>query len=346
MQPKSRLRPDESGTVMLSPTALNIVVFLLAAASTGGLLYAAFYARLVGDRQSAQRLVAVAEGHHSGPTESKAGAGNRKRSLDVVLREIEEKQRAKRRASPTLSVRIRQAGLSWSKTTYYALCLAAGLLSFLVVFAGFRLGVLAALGFGIAGGLLLPHFYVNFMRARRFKRFSAEFANAMDVIVRGLKSGLPLADCMKIIATEAQEPVRSEFKAIIEDQAMGMPSDEAVQRLPQRIPVAEASFFAIVIAIQSRTGGSLSEALGNLSTVLRERKKMQAKIKAMSSEAKSSAGIIGALPVFVTGAIYVTTPDYIGLLFTTTSGNIILAVSGFWMLMGILVMRKMINFDF
>jgi Flp pilus assembly protein TadB len=155
-----------------------------------------------------------------------------------------------------------------------------------------------------AGGLLLPHFYVNFMRARRFKRFSAEFANAMDVIVRGLKSGLPLADCMKIIAAEAQEPVRSEFKAIIEDQAMGMPSDEAVQRLPQRMPVAEASFFAIVIAIQSRTGGSLSEALGNLSKVLRERKKMQAKIKAMSSEAKSSAGIIGALPVFVTGAIY------------------------------------------
>jgi tight adherence protein B len=164
--------------------------------------------------------------------------------------------------------------------------------------------------------------------------------------VRGLKAGLPLGDCMKIIAAEAQEPVTSEFRAVIEDQAMGMPVDEAVQRMPVRIPVAEASFFAIVITIQSRTGGSLAEALGNLSKVLRERKKMRAKIVAMSSEAKSSAGIIGALPVFVTGAIYFTTPDYIALLFTTSAGNIILAVSGFWMLMGILVMRKMINFDF
>jgi tight adherence protein B len=163
---------------------------------------------------------------------------------------------------------------------------------------------------------------------------------------RGLKAGLPLADCMKIIAAEAQEPVKGEFRAIIEDQAMGMPTDEAVQRMPGRMPVAEASFFAIVITIQSRTGGSLSEALGNLSKVLRERKKMRAKIVAMSSEAKSSAGIIGALPVFVTAAIYITTPDYIGLLFTTSTGNIVLAVSGFWMLMGILVMRKMINFDF
>jgi tight adherence protein B len=346
MRPKSRPRPDESGPVMLSPTALQIAIVLLAAGSTAGVLLSLLYPYLAGDRQSAQRLAAVAEGHHSARTGSKSGAGNRKRSLDDVLREIEEKQRVKRRASPTLSVRIRQAGLSWSKTTYYALCLAAGLLSFLVVFAGFGLGVLPALGFGFTGGLLLPHSYVNFTRARRFKRFSAEFANAMDVIVRGLRSGLPLADCMKIIAAEAQEPVRSEFKAIIEDQAMGMPSDEAVQRLPGRVPVTEASFFAIVIAIQSRTGGSLSEALGNLSKVLRERKKMQAKIKAMSSEATASAGIIGALPVFVTGAIYFTTPDYIGLLFTTTPGNIILAVSGFWMLMGILVMRKMINFDF
>ncbi|HUF45336.1 MAG TPA: type II secretion system F family protein, partial [Aestuariivirgaceae bacterium] len=247
---------------------------------------------------------------------------------------------------PTLMTRIRQAGLGWSKSTYLAVCLGSGVSSFLLALAGLGLFWPAALGFGVAGGLLLPHFYVSYKRKGRFKRFTAEFANAMDIIVRGLRAGLPLADCMKIIASEAQEPVKSEFTAIIEDQAMGMAVDEAVQRLPQRVPVAEASFFAIVITIQSRTGGSLSEALGNLSKVLRERKKMQHKIKAMSSEAKASAGIIGALPVFVTGAIYVTSPDYISLLFTTSPGNIILAVAGFWMLIGILVMRKMINFDF
>jgi tight adherence protein B len=292
------------------------------------------------------RRQAIFGGPKGAPGRSRPGDSRRKRSLEDVLIEIEEKQRAKQQAKPTLITRIRQAGLRWSKSTYYMVCGGAGVASFLAASAILSQGILPALGFGIAAGLLLPHFYVNRKRAGRFMKFTEEFANAMDVIVRGLKAGLPLGDCMKIIAAEAQEPVKSEFKAIIEDQAMGMPIDEAVQRLPNRMPVTEAMFFAIVITIQSRTGGSLSEALGNLSKVLRERKKMRAKIKAVSSEAKASAGIIGALPVFVTAAIWVTSPDYISLLFTTTAGNFILAGAGFWMLIGILVMRKMINFDF
>lgn len=330
---------------MLSPLVMQIAAFVLAAGCTGGLLTAVFYPRLAGDRRTDTRRQAIIDGIRHGQPGAKPDS-HRKRSLEDVLHEIEEKQRSKQTVKPSLAARMRQAGLSWTKSTYYAVCAGAGLASFTVAVLFMELSALVALGFGIAGGLLLPHFYVNFKRNRRFKQFTEEFANAMDIIVRGLKAGLPLADCMKIIAAEAQEPVRGEFRAVIEDQAMGMPVDEAVQRMPVRMPVAEASFFAIVITIQSRTGGSLSEALGNLSKVLRERKKMRAKIVAMSSEAKSSAGIIGALPVFVTGAIYFTTPDYIALLFTTSAGNIILAVSGFWMLMGILVMRKMINFDF
>ena len=335
---------------MLSPSAMQIAMFVLAAASAAAIVVAAFYPWFARDRQTEMRRQAIAEGLRSasdgGKSGNKSGGSNRKRSLEEVLREIEEKQRVKQRAKPTLMMRIRQAGLSWSKSTYLAVCIGAGVSSLLFAVAMLSLFWPAALGFGVAGGLLLPHFYISHLRKGRFKRFTAEFANAMDIIVRGLKSGLPLADCMKIIASEAAEPVKSEFTAIIQDQAMGVPVDEAVQRMSTRMPVTEASFFAIVIAIQTRTGGSLSEALGNLSKVLRERKKMEAKIKAMSSEAKSSAGIIGALPVFVTGAIYVTTPDYIALLFTTGAGNVILAISGFWMLMGILVMRKMINFDF
>ena len=330
---------------MLTPLAMQIAVFMLAAACTGGLLTAAFYPRLTRDRRTESRRQAIVEGSKAGKA-GKSGDGQRKRSLEEVLREIEEKQKAKQRTKPTLIVRIRQAGLGWTKSTYYSVCAGAGIASFFAAYAGLGLTLLTALGFGISGGLLLPHFYVNFKRNGRFKRFTAEFANAMDVIVRGLKAGLPLADCMKIIAAEAQEPVRGEFRAVIEDQAMGMPADEAVQRMPVRMPVTEANFFAIVIAIQSRSGGSLSEALANLSKVLRERKKMKSKIKAMSQEAKSSAGIIGIMPVFVTGAIYMTSPDYIGLLFTTAPGNMILIGAGFWMLIGILVMRKMINFDF
>ncbi len=166
------------------------------------------------------------------------------------------------------------------------------------------------------------------------------------MFVRGVKAGLPLIDCLKVIAREAQEPVRSEFQAIVEDQTLGMPISDAVARFPERIPLAETNFFAIVITIQARTGGSLAEALSNLSKVLRDRRKMDAKIRAMSAEAKASAGIIGSLPIVVAILVYLTSPDYIMLLFQTTTGNIVLAGSALWMLMGIMVMRKMINFDF
>jgi tight adherence protein B len=324
---------------------MQIAVFVLAAGCTGGLLTAVFYPRLAGDRQTNTRRQAIMEGLRSGQAGAKPDS-HRKRSLEDVLREIEAKQREKTESQADAGGAHPPGGPGWSKSTYLAFAPARALrpspwqsCSWACI-RWWRSGSASPAGCCCRTSTSISS------ASRRFKRFTEEFANAMDIIVRGLKAGLPLADCMKIIAAEAQEPVKGEFRAVIEDQAMGMPADEAVQRMPGRMPVAEASFFAIVIAIQSRTGGSLSEALGNLSKVLRERKKMRAKIVAMSSEAKSSAGIIGALPVFVTGAIYFTTPDYIALLFTTSAGNIILAVSGFWMLMGILVMRKMINFDF
>ena len=198
---------------------------------------------------------------------------------------------------------------------------------------------------GIVAGLLLPHLFLKFRRKRRLKQFSAEFPNAIDIIVRGIQAGLPLVDCLKVVATESQEPVKSEFQAMVEDQALGMPLDEAVQRLPERVPLPEANFFAIVIAIQSRTGGTLSEALGNLSNVLRERKKMREKVQAVSGEAKASAVITGALPVVVGGLLYLTSPNYISLLFTTDIGKVVLAACALSMLAGTLVMRKMINFE-
>jgi tight adherence protein B len=206
--------------------------------------------------------------------------------------------------------------------------------------------VIPTVGFGLSGGVLIPHFFVNWKRKRRLHQFSNEFPNAVDVIVRGVKAGLPLVDCLKVISHEAQDPVCGEFQEIVEDQTLGMPLADAVGRLPERIPLPEASFFAIVVAIQSRTGGSLSEALSNLSKVLRDRKKMAGKIRAMSAEAKSSAGIIGSLPIVVGILVYFTSPDYIMLLFTTFGGKIVLACSAFWMFIGIMVMRKMINFDY
>lgn len=314
---------------------LSLVIFslisLLGACSVGGLLLAVLYPRLTAGAALDRRL-----GHVSAT-----------RTVDVSLREAEGKLKlkAQSRANPPLLVRMRQGNLSWSKKTYYLVCVAIGIAAFLLILTATGLGAFSAAGFGAAAGLLLPHLYVKIKRDRRFKRFAAEFPNALDVIVRGIKAGLPLVDCLKIIATETQEPVKREFKVLIEDQTLGMPLADAVQRLPDRMPLTEASFFAIVVAIQSRTGGSMAEALGNLSKVLRERKKLKGKIQAMSGEAKASALIIGLLPLIVIGLLYATSPAYIALLFTTQTGHIVLAACGLLMAAGTLVMRKMINFD-
>ncbi len=326
---------------------LPLLVFLLVASSFGALLMAAFYPQ-ISKSSAVDRRVERLSTSGLATRKSSAGERARKRSVEETLLEAAERQKAKakRRPKPTLLVRMRQAQLGWSKNTYYLYCGVAGLVCFAIVRVMTALGTFPAAGFGITGGLLIPHFYVSFRRSRRFNRFAEEFPNALDVIVRGVKSGLPVVDCIKIIAAEAQEPVRAEFKAVVDDQTMGMPLEEAVERLPERVPLPEASFFAIVIGMQTQTGGSLSEALGNLSKVLRERKKMKAKIKAVSSEAKASAGIIGVMPVMVGGMVYLTSPQYIALLFTTGVGNIVLAACAVWMAIGSLIMRKMINFNF
>jgi tight adherence protein B len=207
-------------------------------------------------------------------------------------------------------------------------------------------GPLAALGLGFAAGVGAPRWALIYLKRRRENLFIDRFPDAIDVVVRGIKSGLPLGDSLRVIATESPEPVRTEFRLVLETQAIGLPLGEACGKLFERMPLPEANFFAIVITIQQKSGGNLSEALGNLSRVLRERKKMKGKIKAMSTEAKASASIIGALPLAVMTIVYLTSPGYITLLWTERLGQMMLAGSALWMTIGVLVMRKMINFDF
>jgi tight adherence protein B len=201
---------------------------------------------------------------------------------------------------------------------------------------------LATIGIGAVG---VPRWTLAFLSKRRLNKFINVFPEAIDIIIRGIKAGLPLGDCLRIIASEAAEPVRGEFRQIVETQALGLPVSEAVERLAMRVPTSETSFFAIVISIQQKAGGNLSEALANLSTVLRERKKMKGKIQAFSSEAKASAMIIGSLPFAVGGMVYLTSPKYISLLWTTSTGEVVLVGAGLWMAIGIFVMRNMINFE-
>ena len=315
----------------------------LAAASAGGVAYVFLYPMLSGENRVAKRQEALVGGKVERVRTDRVSGASRRDQVAQSLKELEQRQNA--RSKIPLETRIAQAGLTWSKGKFYTISAVLGLGLGLGMFV-LTGGLLAGLGGLFAGGLGMPRWILSFRKKRRINRFLEELPNAMDVVVRGIKSGLPLNDCLRIIASEAREPVRSEFRMIVEQQTLGIPIADASAKLFDRVPVAESNFFAIVIGIQSKSGGNLSETLGNLSRVLRERKKMKGKIQAMSQEAKASAGIIASLPFIVGLLTYLSSPQYIELLWITNVGKIALVIGGIWMVMGCLVMRKMINFDF
>ena len=200
--------------------------------------------------------------------------------------------------------------------------------------------------FGLAAGYLLPRWWVSRKRRKYQDKFLDELPNAVEAIVRGVKTGLPPNDSIRVAAKDAQEPVRSEFGRVLDQQAFGLSMTEAVTVLLDRVPLPEVNFLVVVITVQQQAGGNLSEALGNLAKVLRNRKKMKAKIKAMSSEAKASAGIIGSLPFIVAILVSLTTPTYLLPLFATQIGNLWLGIAAILMSIGIFIMKKMVEFDF
>ena len=279
--------------------------------------------------------------------EAKPGVGSpdktaKKKQIAENIKELEKKSQRKR---PDLQTRIEQAGLSISHQQFIMVFAAVSVALAGLVYIKSESPLLAGLVAAICA-LGLPNLVLARLRARRIAKFVAIFPNALDIIVRGVKAGLPLGDTLRIIANETPEPVRSEFRKIVESQALGLPLSEAVDKMAQRVPVSETNFFSIVIGIQAKAGGNLSEAIGNLSRTLRERKKMKGKIGAMAMEAKASAAIIGAVPFVVTGLLYLSSPKYISLLWTTEHGRIVSAIAIFWMSIGVVMMKKMINFDF
>ena len=329
----------------------NTLIFAgLIALAALALVYSLLYTRISNDRNQDKRVKSIkaSEGDRSARIQAEArlaDAAKRRQSMQSSLKELEEKTKAKNPNKKGIKDQMRQAGMKGNMQNFIIYSIVTGIVtSVLSFFLSGNMILAGAMLF--IGGFGLPRWYVGFKRKRRMNAFLEEFPNAVDVITRGIKAGLPLNDCIGIIATESKEPVRTEFRKILETQQMGIPMTEAIQKLYKNVPLTEANFFGIVIAIQQSAGGNLSEALGNLSGVLRDRKKMKAKIQAMSSEAKSSAGIIGCLPPMVMALIYFSTPDYIMLLFTHSTGNLILIGSIFWMSCGIMVMKQMINFDF
>jgi tight adherence protein B len=318
---------------------LVVFAFLFLALALGG----GYYAFASGDGRTA-RVGAIAK-PQAGSRGLKAPdtAALKRKNVQALLKEIENKQ-AERKVKVTLIRRLEQAGLAnvsvrtyWIASGGFALtatlfCLLSGqnlIVSVLVCFAAL---------FGV------PRWVLGFLKARREKAFTNEFANAIDVIVRSVKSGLPTNEALRIVAREVPDPCGNEFNRLCEGLKVGVTLEQGVKRMYESMPTPEVSFFGIVMTIQQKSGGNLSEALGNLSSVLRDRKRLVGKIRAMSSEAKASAAIIGSLPPGVMGIVYLTTPDYMKLLFTERMGNLMLLGCGIWMATGIGVMRKMINF--
>lgn len=333
----------------LSPGTLGFI--LLAAISAGGIAYVFLFNTISSEKTVSRRLEVVKKGEADRQTaravrERSNEAARRRKTIQDSLNELEQKQKNQERnvANPPLRVKLKQAGLEVTPQKFY---IYSGLSGFLLAFIFLILGAhpLVILGSVVVGAVGLPRWFVNYMRKRRIRAFLDEFPNALDVIVRAIRSGLPFNDAIRMLAVEAREPVRSEFRRIVEAQQVGLSSAEATARMTETMPCPEANFFGIVIQIQSQAGGNLSEALSNLSRVLRNRKKMKARVQALAMEAKASAFIIGSLPPLVAAIVYIVSPDYITPLFTTTMGNFLLLVSAIWMGIGIFVMRQMINFE-
>jgi tight adherence protein B len=320
-----------------------LAVFFLASAAVGGVFWVFIYPIISGERKTERRMANVAKSEPIAVRATRVNQKSRRDSVENTLKELEDRHKKQKRMP--ISARIAQAGLSWSKRRFLITSVVLGVVISLVVLLS-NFGILAALGLGFAAAFGLPRWMLSFLKKRREAKFLNNFPDAVDVIVRGIKSGLPLLDCLKMITVESPEPLKSEFRAIVETQAIGMPLGDACAKLYDSMPLPEANFFGIVISIQQKAGGNLSEALGNLSRVLRDRKKMKAKIQAMSMEAKASAAIIGALPPAVMLMVWITSPQYISLLWTEPLGRLMLAASAMWMSCGVLVMKKMINFDF
>jgi tight adherence protein B len=319
-----------------------LALAFLAAAAIGGLAWVFLYPLLSGEKKAEHRRASVAKPEPAARQVDK-NQRSRREQVEGSLKELDAR-RQKEKKLP-LGMRLTQAGLDWSPKKFWII---SGILG-LVVFAGAMLfagGLIAPIGLAFGAGFGLPRWALGYLKKRREKAFLKALPDAVDVIVRGIKAGLPLFESIKVVAADAPEPLKGEFLAIIETQAIGMPLGDACVRLYERMPVPEANFFGIVIAIQQKSGGNLSEALGNLSKVLRDRKKMAEKIQAMSMEAKASAGIIGSLPPIVMLLVYLSTPEYISLLWTHPTGQLMLVGCVIWMSVGIFVMKRMINFDF
>jgi tight adherence protein B len=328
----------------MNGTMMFVVLAVLIACSLGGLMFA--FADVGNQQKKRVQQIGKPAGHARLLKGTNAPDANqqRRKNVQTMLKEL-EKQNAQKNKRPSLRRRIEQAGLTIDIRMFWILSAVSGVVAtVLTLYMVSIIWIAPIAGFAFTFGF--PRWVLAFLKMQREKKFTNEFAPAIETIVRSVKSGLPVNEALKVVSTEIPEPVSGEFRNLVESLKVGVTMEDGLKRMHERMPTPEVNFFAIVMTIQTKTGGNLSEALSNLSTVLRDRKRMQGKIKAMSSEAKAGASIIGSLPPAVTGLIWISTPNYIQPMFDTQMGNLMLLGCGVWMASGIAVMKKMVSFKF
>ena len=314
-----------------------IVLMLLVAGAVGLLVMALFDGEAAGGlARRARRL---------GPGGQKRAPEGPERALRPASGgRLEELAQRLLPRPAVLRARLEATGRDISLARYGAACLAVALMAgalALLLGAPFALVALEA----AATGLWLPHLAVGFLMARRRGRFLKVFPDAIGLMVRGLRAGLPIGESVGAIAREMPDPVGEEFRRAADEVRLGEPLEEALGRAARRIDLPEFNFLVISLAVQKETGGNLAETLENLEHIIRRRQQMRLKIKAMASEATASALIIGSLPFIMAGLMYVTSAEYMSLLFTTPLGQVMLGAGLGSLTIGALVMRKMVSFQ-
>lgn len=319
-----------------------ILAALLASIGAAAFICALFYPHLARPLLSEQRS-AVFEALLRGETALEASRPTRsiRRAQESALQTVAQHGRPSREL--LIRRQIAAAGLDWPVSHYAACCL----LLAVAVFAALAplLPFTAATAMAIPAAWFIPKWRLAYLAGRRRRKFLAAFGAAVDMIVRGAKSGLSLMDCLAIVATDAEEPVRREFAAILSQLRAGVPLKAAMEKLSGIMPAAEVRFFALIMSIQSQTGGNLTKPLSNLAGVLRDRQKLAVKVRIASAEARVSALIIAALPFGVIAATAMFAPDYIAMLWRDEAGRRLAAICAVWLGLGIVVIRHMARIE-
>ncbi|MFH1158893.1 MAG: type II secretion system F family protein [Pseudomonadota bacterium] len=324
---------------MIWPVTIGIIIAFLSVAA----VVSVYVGKRQERRDRYRSVVCRVKGGSSQDGGAEKAAAKQRADIAKKLKGVGDETQGRKKDKTSISQLLQQAGIEASVPRFWinSALFAAGVGGLLLLT---NWAPAARIFMVFTAFLGLPRLFLGWKIKRRQKKFLKEFPDALDAMARLLQAGMPMSEAIVMTSREYTGPLKEEMIRIYENQKVGVPLGEAAQMTARRVPLPEVHMFATALQIQSETGSSLSEVLYNLSSVIRSRFRLRRKVQALSSEAKSSAAIIGALPVLVTLGLYLARPEYVGILFNVPKGQLFLGGAVFWMFLGCLMMRQMINF--